>query len=192
MPRAVRPGEKNAKEGHVELTTSRKQLLVDGNDETFRHFVHDTLAFSARIEAVRNALASFIGMPGPQYTVLISIAQEPASAGVGINHIAERLHYSAAFVTIEVNKLVAAGLIEKRSNPDDRRRVLLTITPKARSMLNKLAAVQRPVNDTLFSSLSASDFDRLRKKMKELVDTAEQALALAGFMSEGKRTRRAE
>jgi DNA-binding MarR family transcriptional regulator len=65
--------------------------------------------------------------------------------------------------------------------------VLLTITPKARALLNRLAAVQRPVNDTLFSSLSPSDFDRLRKKMRELVDTADQALALVGFMSDGKR-----
>jgi DNA-binding MarR family transcriptional regulator len=187
MSRTVRSGERRAKGNQVELTISRKPLLVGGSDEAFRYFVHDTLAFSARIEAVRNALASIIGMPGSQYTVLISIAQEQNEKGVGINHIAERHHYSAPFVTIAVNKLVAANLVEKRSNPDDRRRVLLTITPKARALLNRLAAVQRPVNDTLFSSLSPSDFDRLRKKMRELVDTADQALALVGFMSDGKR-----
>ena len=184
MPKAKLPEkEKSPKARKTELTVSRKPLLVDGKDEAFRQFVHDTLAFSARIEAVRNTLASVIGMAGAQYTILISVAQEQGSNGIGINHIAERLHYSAPFVTIEVNKLVASDLIEKRGNPDDRRRVLLTVTPKAKDLLNRLAAVQRPVNDMLFSNLSASDFHRLRKKMSELVSTADQALNLADLMS---------
>lgn len=183
MPKVRSIGKKPAKARKTELTVSRKALLVDGSDEAFRQFVHDTLAFSARIEAVRNTLASVIGMAGAQYTILISIAQEQGLTGVGINHIAERLHYSAPFVTIEVNKLVASNLVEKRGNPDDRRRVLLTVTPKARDLLNQLAAVQRPVNDALFSTLSAADFQRLRKKMSELVGTADQALNLAGLMS---------
>ena len=182
MAKAKLTGKK-PKARKTELTVSRKALLVDGNDEAFRQFVHDTLAFSARIEAVRNTLASVIGMAGAQYTILISIAQEQGPNGVGINHIAERLHYSAPFVTIEVNKLVASNLVEKRGNPDDRRRVLLTVTPKAKDLLNQLAAVQRPVNDTLFSTLSAADFQRMRQKMSELVGTADQALNLAGLMS---------
>ncbi len=33
------------------LTVSRPQLLVRGNDEAFRQFVHDTLAFASRIQA---------------------------------------------------------------------------------------------------------------------------------------------
>lgn len=47
------------------LTVSRPQLLVRGNDEAFRQFVHDTLAFASRIQAVRNALGSVIHCPGP-------------------------------------------------------------------------------------------------------------------------------
>lgn len=35
------------------------------------------------------------------------------------------MHLSGAFVTIEVNKLVFAGLVDKQRHTDDRRRVVL-------------------------------------------------------------------
>ncbi|MCC6887808.1 MAG: winged helix-turn-helix transcriptional regulator [Hyphomicrobiales bacterium] len=160
------------------LTVSRPQLLSRGSDRTFRQFVHDTLAFSARIQAIRNALGGAINLSGPQYTILIAIARNQPNNPVGINHIAEQLHLSPPFVTIEVNKLVAARLITKRANTKDRRRVVLTITPKARTLLRWLTSIQRPANDVLFESLSSDDFAHLRRKMPEMVASADRALRL--------------
>ena len=178
MPKAskARNGRANA------LTVSRPQLLIRGSDHAFRQFVHDTLAFATRIQAIRNALGGVIGLSGTQYTILIAVAREQHKKGVGINHIADQLHFSPAFVTIEVNKLVAARLVSKAENPDDRRRVLLTITAKAEELLRNLTVVQRPVNDMLFESLSAEDFERLRRKMTSLVDHADRAIQLLEFL----------
>jgi len=78
---------------------------------------------------------------------------------------------------------VAAGLVEKETDSVDRRRVVLSITPKARALLNQLAPVQRPANDLLFSCLSAKDFERLRKIMSRLVGTADQAVNLLEYTS---------
>jgi DNA-binding MarR family transcriptional regulator len=160
------------------LTVSRSQLLNRGGDQAFRQFVHDTLAFSGRIQAIRNALGSVIGLSGTQYTILIAIARDQHTKGIGINHVAEVLHFSPAFVTIEVNKLVAAKLITKKTHSGDRRRVVLSTTSKAEELLRSLTLVQRPVNDMLFEGLTAEDFDRLRHKMPELVESAGRALRL--------------
>jgi MarR family transcriptional regulator, organic hydroperoxide resistance regulator len=168
------------------LTVSRPQLLIRGSDHAFRQFVHDTLAFAARIQSIRNALGGVIGLSGTQYTILIAIAREQPKTGIGINHVAEQLHFSPAFVTIEVNKLVAAKLITKKENPKDRRRVLLAVTPKAEETLRNLTVVQRPVNDTLFDSLDSDDFARLRARMPDLVDSADRALELCNFMSKNE------
>jgi DNA-binding MarR family transcriptional regulator len=164
-------------------TVSRGELLVRGSDLAFRQFVHDTLAFASRIQAIRNALGKVIGLSGTQYTILIAVAREQQTKGIGINHIAEQLHFSPAFVTIEVNKLVAAKLISKKENPEDRRRVLLTTTGKSMDLLRTLTAVQRPVNDMLFESLAADDFECLRRKTPQLVDSADRALRLFNFAS---------
>jgi MarR family transcriptional regulator, organic hydroperoxide resistance regulator len=165
-------------------TVSRPELLVDNSDHAFRQFVHDTLAFSARLQQVRSQLGQVIGLSGTQYTVLIAIAHlGGGDERVGVNLVADHLHFSGAFITIEINKLVAAGLVEKETDPVDRRRVVLTITPKARALLNELAPVQRPANDLLFSNLSAKDFERLRKIMSGLVETADQAINLLEYTS---------
>jgi DNA-binding MarR family transcriptional regulator len=164
-------------------TVSRPELLVDNSDQAFRQFVHDTLAFSARLQQVRSLLGQVIGLSGTQYTVLIAIAHLQGDERVGVNLVADHLHFSGAFVTIEINKLVAAGLVEKETDSVDRRRVVLTITPKARALLNELAPVQRPSNDLLFSSLSAKDFERLRKIMSGLVEAADQAINLLEYTS---------
>jgi MarR family transcriptional regulator, organic hydroperoxide resistance regulator len=166
----------------MQPTVSRPELLVGNSDHAFRQFVHDTLAFSARLQQVRSQLGQVIGLSGTQYTVLIAIAHlQGEDEKVGVNLVADHLHFSGAFITIEINKLVAAGLVEKETDSVDRRRVVLTITPKARALLNELAPVQRPANDLLFSSLSAKDFERLRKIMSRLVGTADKAINLLEY-----------
>ena len=51
-----------SKKIRAELTISRPQLMVDGSDRAFRQFLHDTLAFSARLQAVRGQLGAVIGL----------------------------------------------------------------------------------------------------------------------------------
>src|SRR3984893_1475824 len=151
-------------------TVSRPELLVGLSDHAFRQFVHDTLAFSARLQQVRGQLGQVIGLSGTQYTVLIAIAHLRAmDERVGVNLVADHLHFSGAFITIEINKLVAAGLVEKETDPEDRRRVVLGITPKARGVVNELGPGQRPATALLYSCLSARAFGKIRKLMSELV-----------------------
>ncbi|MEH2472922.1 DNA-binding MarR family transcriptional regulator [Nitrobacteraceae bacterium AZCC 2161] len=177
----------------IEPTISRPQLMVDGSDAAFRQFVHDTLAFSARLQAVRGQLGAVIGLSGTQYTVLIAIAHLSSDdEKVGVNQVAEHLHFSGAFITIEINKLVLSGLVEKETDTEDRRRVVLTITPKARALLNELAPVQRPVNDMLFRGMTAADFERTRRLMSDMVEAADEAIRLLDYTTPATLTRSAK
>jgi DNA-binding MarR family transcriptional regulator len=166
---------------------ARPELLAGGTDRAFRQLVHDMLAFGGHIQEVRNRLAATIGLSGTQYTILISIAYLRAEGGVGINRLAEHLHLSGAFVTIEVNRLVDAGLVSKQTNLDDRRRVLLTLTAKGEGLLDRLRSVQLPVNDTLFESISAAEFDLLCRVMGRLVGNGGRALHLIDYLAEAPR-----
>jgi DNA-binding MarR family transcriptional regulator len=150
--------------------------MVDGSDRAFRQFIHDALAFFARLQTVRSQLGAVIGLSGTQYTALIAIAHLSGDdRKIGVNQVAEHLHFSGAFVTTEINKLVARGLVRKDIDTDDRRRVILAVGPTGRALLSELAAVQRPVNDMLFRGLSASDFRKMRKLMSGMVDAADEA-----------------
>lgn len=123
-----------------------------------------------------------VGNFGVAYTTLISIAYLQGKSGVGVSRIAEHLHLSGAFVTIEVSKLVETDLVKKRINRNDRRRVLLTVTPKGTRLLDDLVSVQAPVNDALFDCLSAVEFQQLSSMMERLVPCGDQAAMRIGSL----------
>ena len=77
-----------------------------------------------------------------------------------------------------------AGLVRKRINGRDRRRVLLTLTARGHTLLTELEPVQAQVNDALFDCLELEDFSRLRGTMAALVGCGDRALALLGFLSQ--------
>ena len=133
---------------------------------------------------IRGGFGEHIGLTGIAYTTLISIAHLQGRAGIGVNAIAEHLHLSGAFITTEVAKLVRAGLVSKRVNAKDKRRVLLTVTPSGRRLLNDLVDIQAPVNDALFDTLSAEEFLQVKEFMARLVPCASRALSLLAYLVE--------
>lgn len=163
------------------VTVSRPELLEAGDDARFRDLLHAIFAFSSQLQAARARFGAFIGLSPTQYMVLIAVAQlAPQEAGVA--QIAERLYFSPAFVTIEVNKLVKLGLVIKSPNPKDGRRVVLRTSAEGDRRLAALAEYQRPVNDALFASLKRRDFVLLHRVMTTLSANGDQALALAEFV----------
>lgn len=164
-------------------TTSIPALLDDGDDHKFRQFIYDVLAFGTRLEAVRDGLGALMGLTGPQYSILITIRmldQKGSKASVG--EIADYMHVSGAFVTSEVNKLKKAGLVAKATDPDDRRRVLLTVTEAAEQRLVDLTEYQVPVNDTLFGSLDRNQFNVLCSVFPALVSDADAAVREVNYL----------
>ena len=169
------------------LTVSKPELLVDGEDHLFRQAVHDALGFSARLQEIRNRLGEVIGLSGPAYSILIAIEHLGQEGEVGVSKVGDHLHLSGAFVTIEVNKLVKSGLVDKVPHLEDGRRVVLTVTNKARALLDELASTQCPVNDTIFDGLSTDQFRAFSGIISSLVGGTEEALALLRLQAEQRR-----
>jgi DNA-binding MarR family transcriptional regulator len=184
--RSSQPSEQDrprTKKSAAPLTVTRSELLVDGSDDEFRSLVHDSLAFSARLLSVRAGYGDIIGVTGPQYTILISIAHLSKKSGVSVRKVADHLHLSGSYVTNETNKLIATGFITKTKDLRDRRRVLLELTDLGWAKFGELARIQSRVNDVHFGHLSRQDFLTLRRIMADLVESTDQALSLLGHMA---------
>ena len=162
-------------------TVTKKELLTKGSDANFRNYIHDMFAFSMRMQDVRNRFGAFIGVSGSQYIILVAVSHLQDKLGVGVNVIAKHLQLSSAFITMEINNLVAAGLVDKATDPVDRRRVRLMLSAEGRGKLDGLKAIQAPVNDAIFSSLTREEFDSLRDIQSRLVQHSAEALALLEF-----------
>ena len=157
------------------LTVSRAALLTRGSDAEFRQLIHDLIAYGHRLDACRDAFAEIIGVSGAQYEILMLVSR---ADGLAVGEVAERLHRSGAFITIEANKLAQRGLLEKASDPADGRRVLLRMTAKSVALVERLAPYQRKINDVLFEFLDAKRFKQLRALSSDLVACGDRAITM--------------
>ena len=154
---------------------SRPALLPRGTDAAFRGLIHDLIAYGHKLDACRDAFAAIAGISGAQYEILMLVSR---ADGLSIGEVAVRLHRSGAFITIEANRLVAQGVLEKAADPADGRKVLLRMNSRSQQMLEKLAPYQRRINDVLFEFLDAKRFRELRALAAELVGGGDRAVAM--------------
>lgn len=161
-------------------SVSRTALLDQGSDYRFRQLVQDTLAVSARLQAIREEFGRTAGLTGPQYSLIVAIAHLAESAGgTTVSQLANHLHVSGTYVTAEANKLERAGLLLRAPNPNDRRSVLLQLTKSGLELLERMIPVISRINDEIFRDLTRADFELLVRLMSGLAESAADALALA-------------
>ena len=160
-------------------TVSRAALLSRGSDAEFRGLIHDLIAYGHKLDACRDAFAAIAGISGVQYEIVMLVSR---AEGLSIGEVAARLHRSSAFITIEANKLAAAGILEKAADPRDGRKVLLKNTSKSLALLERLAPYQRRINDVLFEFLDEKRFRELRALAAKLVACGDRAVALTALL----------
>jgi DNA-binding MarR family transcriptional regulator len=168
------------------LTTSRPELLVGGRDREFRHLIHALFGFAAHHERIRAGHAKVIGLAGIEYTVLISIAHLSQDGDVNVTAVADHLYLSGAFITAVTGKLMRLGLIDKKVDTGDRRRVTLTVSAQGRAALEELAPMQRKVNDAEFGSLTRAEFQMLTGIVDRLIESGARAVALQNYLLAGQ------
>ena len=172
-------------------TVGRPELLVDEGDHEFRIFLHAFMVFSRRLEAVRSYLAQAVGVTAPQYELLSHLREHSASGGLAVHEAAVRLHCSGAFVTTEAGKLRRDGLLIRTRDPNDARRVRLTLSAVCERRMREIAPIQRQLNDALFASLSAKQFQVLLDVFPKLADDGDRAIALAEYQLKGSSRKKA-
>jgi DNA-binding MarR family transcriptional regulator len=181
MPRnALKPAA--GKPGDLPLTTSRPELLSGGRDRQFRHLIHALFGFAAHHERIRSGHAKVIGLAGIEYTVLISIAHLSQDGDVNVKTVADHLYLSGAFITAVAGKLMKLGLIHKKTDAGDRRRVTLTVSAQGRAALERLAPIQRQVNDVEFGTLTRQEFEQLTGIVERLIESGARAVALQNYL----------
>jgi DNA-binding MarR family transcriptional regulator len=172
----------NGRNAPLPLTTSRPELLSGGRDRQFRHLIHSLFGFAAHHERIRGGHARVIGLAGIEYTVLIAIAHLSQDGDVNVKSVADHLYLSGAFITSVAGRLLRLGLIHKKVDAVDRRRVTLTVSEKGRAALERLAPVQRQVNDVEFGCLSRQEFELLIGIVDRLIDSGARAVALQNYL----------
>lgn len=108
----------------------------------------------------------------PQWRVLVIVDRyAPLSSG----EVAEWMGVHASNATRACDVLVRAGLLERKEDPDDRRRVMLSLTGSGRDLVDALLDHRRQAIAHILQSMPAQERARVAAAMQEFADSAGDA-----------------
>ena len=158
-------------------TISLPAMLVGGSDVSFRETLYRMVFAFSRLVSCREAFGRHLALTASQFIVLIGTAYRQGSEGVSIRTLADHTQLAATHVTTEVGRLIGKGLLTKSANLQDRRGVLVRLTPKGEAAIREINPLLRRVNDCLFQNISREEFAVVARFLSTFALNTENALA---------------
>ena len=109
-----------------------------------------------------NRRAAGLGVTSAQWRALAWLGHEPRLKQV---ELAERLDVEPITAGRIVDRLEEAGLVERLSDPVDRRAWRLVVTDKARPIIERLGMLAEDMADDIFVDLGKAEVEQLRAKL---------------------------
>jgi len=109
-----------------------------------------------------------LGITRSQWTMIVVVARRP---GATQREIAEVLDVSEASAGRLIDRLCADGLLERHEHPDDRRARVVSVTEKARPLLDKLSELGRSNERRVFRDFSETELESLSDLLDKLYRT---------------------
>ena len=113
-------------------------------------------------------------LPQTAFDILMFLSNNPQYKTA--RDIVEVRKIKANLVSINVDKLVKEGYLERREVAGDRRKTELVCTSQADSIIEKGRIVQKDFKDTLFNSMDDSMKEILFKGMEIMADNLDRIL----------------
>jgi MarR family transcriptional regulator, organic hydroperoxide resistance regulator len=123
-------------------------------------------ALQRELERQANEVMQPLGLTGPQADALVVIGQAGSLSlkDLGDLVIAEGGHPSRL-----VDRLVEAGLVERRAAGEDRRRVELSLTPAGRRMVKRVVRVRAQLLETGRGAIGDLDLEPALGALRQLL-----------------------
>lgn len=141
-----------------EATAGYEQLLLD------RQLCFPLYAASRAVTAQYGPLLAGLGLTYPQYLVMLVLWEE---SPVTVSALGERLRLDSGTLSPLLKRLQAAGLVERRRDATDERRVLIELTPSGRALREPAAAVPAAIAEAL--GLDEQTYRELKAQLSALL-----------------------
>lgn len=125
-----------------------------------------------RLSAAMAGELRAIGLSIPQFDLLSTLSERE---GVTQQELAERLYVTKGNVSGLVDRLVKAGMLVRRTSPEDRRSHALHLTGKGRGLAERGIAVQRAYVQKTLGRLPTADLAALERLVLAWRDEARRA-----------------
>ena len=106
-----------------------------------------------------DARARHLGLTRPQWRVLVFLAR---SEGINQSGLADIIEVERMSMGRMIDRLEAAGLVERRPDASDRRVHRLYLSQKARPILDEMVVLANQVQDEALKGLTDADREQLK------------------------------
>jgi MarR family transcriptional regulator, organic hydroperoxide resistance regulator len=145
------------------------------NQDAVRRFTWAIAAIGVHLEELRYFWAKALGISGPQWMILMALADMDQDDGVPVNAVSKKLHVDSSFVTTQSKLLEKKGFLRRKTSEEDARIVQMSLTDKTYKHLAGLASQQEALNEFIFGELGDHEFDDLNNKLIALQHRLEKA-----------------
>ncbi len=105
----------------------------------------------------------------PQLRILFRIRARP---GIDLRRLAEELSITASAASQQVDKLVDHGLVARKEDAADRRRIHLELTPQGQQTAGEISRASRSYLRSILATLSDEELDILQQVLGRVLAAA--------------------
>jgi MarR family transcriptional regulator, organic hydroperoxide resistance regulator len=155
--------------GHSMEESAKKDQNV------IRRFSWEIASIGAYLEELRHFWAKTLGISGPQWMIIVALADHDQGDGVAVNVVSKMLHVDPSFVTTQSKLLEKKGFVRRKTAVEDARIVKMSLTDKTSKHLANLASQQEALNQFIFAELEDRDLAELTDKLAAIKRRLEKA-----------------
>lgn len=115
---------------------------------------------------VLQPLCKKTGLPPVALDILLFVANNPENATA--KEMCKIRGFKSGIVSVHIDRLVVVGYLERFSVPNDRRKVLLRYTEKAKPIVLEGQSIQKQFVISLLDGVNEEEMTRVRKVLKKM------------------------
>jgi MarR family transcriptional regulator, organic hydroperoxide resistance regulator len=145
------------------------------NQDLARQFAWEIAAINVHLQEIRYFWAKALGVSGPQWMILMALADLDQGEGVPVKVVSKMLHVDPSFVTTQSKMLEKKGFMRRKTSGDDARVVQMSLTDKTYKHIAGLASQQEELNNFIFAEFSDRELGEFTGKLAALKTRLEKA-----------------
>jgi len=145
------------------------------NQDLARRFAWEVASINVHLQELRHFWAKTLGISGPQWMILMALAELDKGDGVPVKVVSKMLHVDPSFVTTQSKLLEKKGFMRRKSSEDDARVVQMSLTDKSYKHIANLASQQEALNEFIFAEFSDGELADFTEKLASLKNQLEKA-----------------